>query len=280
MKQFYIFTFLISIAFSQSGGFSFLEIPSSAKFAGVAGAENLWTNSMSTEGNIEINYLSWMQDVRSSSIILDLPSRWRFGIISLDAGEFELRDDVPTSEPLGIFGAHFGMISAQYFHNLRNWHLFTGMEFIFEKINDYTASGLAGNIGVGVPLGKNINLNLSALHFGKSTDLDSVPTKLPMEFHLSGKYNLKFENYQITSFSRLIYHLRDQFQISGGVEIGGNFPFQLRFGATKAIEFPDVFGGFSFQISRYEFSFAVQNSASKLGTPLWFSFGTKLENIL
>jgi len=281
LRFFVSFTILFSAQiFGQSGGFSFLEIPTSAKSAGVAGAKNLWTNPKTEWKNIEINHLRWMQDVRYSSVVLDLPQRWRFGFVSLDAGEFELRGDVPTSDPIGIFGAHFGMVSAQYFYNFADLYFFTGVEFLFEKINYHSASGLAGNFGAVIPIGENFGMNLVALHLGKSTVLDSEPTKLPMEFHVSGESNWKFGSYQIDLFSGLIYRFTSPIHLNGGIEIGGNSPFQLRFGATKVGESSDIFGGFSFQISRYEFSFAAQNSASKLGMPLWFSFGTKLENIL
>ena len=86
-------------------------MPFFAESAGVGGAMNSWEKPLGEGTELRLNHLRWLKDVKYSGVLLDLSKHWRLGFLAVNVVDMELRNDVPTSDPLGIFDNHFNLVS-------------------------------------------------------------------------------------------------------------------------------------------------------------------------
>jgi len=262
----------------QTGGLSFLEIPFLAESAGVGGAKNNKTLPISPKTHFQVNHLRWFGGAQCSGVKMDWRKHWRFEFMAVDAGKMDLRNEIPTTEPLGEFDAHFSAISWQYFYTTSKFQCFFGSEFLFEKLSYDIANGFAGNFGSIWQINEKFWFDLAILHIGKMTELDEVSTQVPAEFQMGSLGRLKFNQWHIQCLGRLVANKNGLSQIRIGSEITGNIPLILRVGLVRQKENVQLYGGFGMNVGKYDFDFAMQNNPNLWGFPIWFSLSSEMGN--
>jgi len=181
---------------ASSAGLPFLKIGvdaasnsmGGAVVSSTAGAAAAYWNPaglMSTSRmDFVFSHQNWISGSSNQYVGLGIPREdFSYGIsIALsDAGEIERRDDRPTTEPLGYFGANsiaIGFSAATSFAS--GLKIGASTKVLYEKIYTYTANGVAFDIG----FMKDLNFfNLSSAvvlkDIGSMSTLNNESTPLP-----------------------------------------------------------------------------------------------------
>ncbi len=268
----YIGAFLVGVAVviapklssATVNGLSLLKIESGAQIAGMGGAGvarngiaelalyNPASVSTITDFDISIGHTSYWQDIRQENGFLSkrltkktvLHSRIRFGVIS----QIELRDDRPSSQPIGIFDAHDVEFKAGLAHQLSD-RIAVGFAtgWFLEKIGTYRGTEMSLDIGATAKVNDKLSVGGSIINIGgdltisNSAGASSRPIPLPTTYRFGGVY--KYDRYLVVS-DIVAVDGTSHLNIGANATIG--MGLQLRAGYMTGYDTKNISAGASF----------------------------------
>jgi hypothetical protein len=200
----------------------------SSGVAGAIGANASFFNPALISGykdfRAHLSYTRWFLDSQRSAafFVRHLPKfNVGFGLVGFDAGKLEYRDDKPTENPSGYFGAEditlFGSIAAQLDSKTSGG---VSLKFYYEKIYLESAAGFGLDFGLSYRLGPRFNLGFSLTNFSSLLSFKVENFSLPTTARLGCAFTLPVSLPIILTqdLSFLVYS--KDLKSSTGVEIG------------------------------------------------------------
>ena len=190
---------------------------------------------------------------------------YAFGAILTSVSDIELRDERPTAEPLGHFGANFVAWNlAMAVRAGRRWQTGVGLKYIYEKIFHYSATGVAIDLGaqVSTPF-RNITAGIVLQHLGRMGRLQDERTSLPTNFRigLEGVTEMVLARWAVEGG---VYRYGNAFA-AVGAEFRVGSQAHLRAGYRYASNAKAFSTGVGVYIARYAFSYAFLPHGDDLG---------------
>ncbi|MFC1508955.1 PorV/PorQ family protein [Candidatus Omnitrophota bacterium] len=256
---------------SETGktGMSFLAVIPSARTASLGGmasalpigASSVWSNpsliALQSERSAQFTHTEWIDGIKQDYAAVSTPSRvGHFGLAFriFDSGDIELRDNVPSPNPLGTYSIKNVSLSMTYARSITE-KIAAGITFkkLFEKISDENAGGYAfdGGIIMETPL-KNVSVSAVARNYGRMGKLKNERTKLPSDLAVGTRYSGVVDGL-VQSYSVLADVVVPRYGDSGvrlGVEVEPTDRLFLRMGYRSDSDIETVSFGLGFSIDR------------------------------
>lgn len=256
---------------SETGktGMSFLAVtPSSraASLGGIAsalpiGASSVWSNpsliALQKERSAQFTHTEWIDGIKQEYAAVSTPSKYgHFGLAVqlFDSGDIELRDNVPSDDPLGAFSIKNVSLSMTFARSITK-KIAAGITFkkLFEKISDENAGGYAfdGGIIMETPL-ENVSVSAAARNYGRMGKLKNARTKLPSDFSVGTRYSGAIDGL-VQSYNVLADIVIPRYGDTGvrfGVEVEPTDRLFLRLGYRSDSDIETVSFGLGFSIDR------------------------------
>ena len=244
MNQF-IYIILFNTIFSI--GFDGFYIPSnptelSLSSTGVASRNNVFLSSLKSVKHSQIIGFSvnkWIQGLDGNSIYFR-KKHYQFLFSSIGTNEIELRDDVPSNEPLNTIGAHLLSLEISRSFSLSD-HFSIGLgskinyhQLFIDKVTIYTA-----HIGSRLSINKKINLaqtinnistdnNMPTLYtVGVSYYESKTKTELLLDYKYSNKYKSGFHLALSQNIGVLSINCGYSKYADSKVTLSGGFDFKI-----------------------------------------------------
>lgn len=123
---------------------------------------------------------NWVADVQGAYMGIDL-SQAHFSVQTMRSGELEMRGEIPTEDPISTFEYTLFNGGGAYARKFNDFTVGLGVELIYERSLNTSATGLAFNLAGAYPLNEQLLLSGGLRHFGVSGKLDEESTTLPSE---------------------------------------------------------------------------------------------------
>ncbi len=185
-------------------GLSFLKVAIDARGVGMGEAYTAVTSDASAiywnpaglvsskSSNVLFNHNQWIMDIRGEFAALALVrsrSAWGFHLNSFNIGDIAVRE-IPSSEPLSQTSAHYFSTGLSYARRVQK-RLDVGLsiKYLFEKIDVYTASGFALDLGLVYRLPVNgWQMGATWQNLGRMNNLRDDKSTLPSLIRLGTAY--------------------------------------------------------------------------------------------
>ncbi len=137
-----------------------------------------------------LNVWNWVADIQGATIGLGLDNTY-LSVQAMHSGEIEIRNDIPTEEPLSTFEYTLFDFSAAHAHQWQKLTLGLGAELVYERTLNASATGLAFNAAAAYRVSSQYQVATGLRHFGVMGKLDEESTELPTELWLEIEVQLK-----------------------------------------------------------------------------------------
>ena len=266
------FKILISILFLSQGmssGLQFLSIPSSANDLIIfrsAWRNPSFLNISEKSPELSFAYGKWFGETENLSF------EWQGKIRSHSTGiamryvginDIELRDNRPSSDPLGYYGAYG--VSSKLATSFSRGNINYGFAFqmISMQIYQDESSGFATDLGMSWQVSGKINIASSIVNFGKMNSFRNERPVLPTRFNNILTYKLNradiFVSYESNELiEKPIYSIGSAFKIDN-----------IFFGATAIMNDDSrmISSGIGINLGSYSFSYGFQYGNQDIGFP-------------
>tara|TARA_B100001741_G_scaffold294243_1_gene276447 strand:- start:465 stop:1307 length:843 start_codon:yes stop_codon:yes gene_type:complete len=266
------FKTLISILFLSQGmssGLQFLSIPSSANDLIIfrsAWRNPSFLNISEKSPELSFAYGKWFGETENLSF------EWQGKIRSHSTGiamryvginDIELRDNRPSSDPLGYYGAYG--VSSKLATSFSRGNINYGFAFqmISMQIYQDESSGFATDLGISWQVSEKINIASSIVNFGKMNSFRNERPVLPTRFNNILTYKLNradiFVSYESNELiEKPIYSIGSAFKIDN-----------IFFGATAIMNDDSrmISSGIGINLGSYSFSYGFQYGNQDIGFP-------------
>ena len=266
------FKTLISILFLSQGmssGLQFLSIPSSANDLIIfrsAWRNPSFLNISEKSPELSFAYGKWFGETENLSF------EWQGKIRSHSTGiamryvginDIELRDNRPSSDPLGYYGAYG--VSSKLATSFSRGNINYGFAFqmISMQIYQDESSGFASDLGISWQVSEKINIASSIVNFGKMNSFRNERPVLPTRFNNILTYKLNradiFVSYESNELiEKPIYSIGSAFKIDN-----------IFFGATAIMNDDSrmISSGIGINLGSYSFSYGFQYGNQDIGFP-------------
>lgn len=198
MKKIITFTFLLSqLLIAGESGFKLLELEVDARSAALLGGGVVWGSDASAtalnpaklaankESNLVATYGDMPWDVAHSFGAYQFNYNQHHFALSFNYFKIpgiEIRGVQPTAEPIDKSEAFNFTLGVSYAREVMlDWNLGITVNYLFEKYYQYSAPGLALDLGLTKEnLFKNIDFGLTVKNVGKMSKLNKKATNLPL----------------------------------------------------------------------------------------------------
>ena len=266
------FKTLISILFLSQGmssGLQFLSIPSSANDLIIfrsAWRNPSFLNISEKSPELSFAYGKWFGETENLSF------EWQGKIRSHSTGiamryvginDIELRDNRPSSDPLGYYGAYG--VSSKLATSFSRGNINYGFAFqmISMQIYQDESSGFASDLGISWQVSEKNNIASSIVNFGKMNSFRNERPVLPTRFNNILTYKLNradiFVSYESNELiEKPIYSIGSAFKID-----------IIFFGATAIMNDDSrmISSGIGINLGSYSFSYGFQYGNQDIGFP-------------
>lgn len=205
--------------------------------------------------------------------------QWGLFITSANIGEFELREDRATDEPLGYFGAHYlhAGVSGNY---PVNSSLSVGVRasVIYEKIFYEQAAGGSFSAGAQYRIRPGLTAGVALNHLGAMSELRETSTPLPASIRggLSYETELPGREIGLLLLADGGYYLEDHLFAGGGIELELWDLLSGRFGISGTDERVKTSYGIGLRWKRLRVDYGLWIDQYQLGTPHQISVSLRL----
>ena len=266
------FKSLISILFLSQGmstGLQFLSIPSSANDLIVF--RSPWINPafLNTTGKsdeLSFAYGKWFGETENLSF--EWKGKFRLNSAGLKVryvgiNDIELRGNVPSSDPIGYYGAYGVSGKAVTSFTKGNINYGLALQMISMQIYQDASSGFAVDFGISWNVNKKLTMSGSVLNLGKMNPLKNEKPKLPTRFIGITTYEVNigeiffgFETNELVD--KPIYNVGSNFKIDN-----------IFFGATAIMNNNSkmISSGIGINLGSYSFSYGFQYGDQNIGFP-------------
>ena len=266
------FKILISILFVSQGlstGLQFLSIPASAN--DLIMFRSSWRNpsflnTLENSPELSFAYGKWFGETENSSF------EWQGKIRSQSTGismryvginDIELRDNRPSSDPLGYYGAYGMSTKVGSSFSRGNIKYGFALQMISMQIYQHESSGFAADLGISWQVSEKINLASSIVNFGQMNSFKNEKPVLPARFTNIFSYKLNradiFVSYESNELiEKPIYSIGSAFRIDN-----------VFFGATAMVNGGSkmIASGIGVNLGSYSFSYGFQYGNQDIGFP-------------
>ncbi len=266
------FKILISILFFSQGmstGLQFLSIPSSAN--DLIMFHSPWRNpsflnTLEKSPKLSFAYGKWFSETENMSF------EWQGKIKSQSTGismryvginDIELRENRPSSDPLGYYGAYGVSTKVASSFSRRNINYGFALQMISMQIYQDESTGFAADLGISWQVTEKINIASSIVNFGKMNSFRNDKPVLPTRFTNIFTYKLNtadiFFSYERNELiEKPIYSIGSAFKIDN-----------IFFGATAIINDDSrmIASGIGVNLGSYSFSYGFQYGNQDIGFP-------------
>ena len=266
------FKILISTLFFSQGmstGLQFLSIPASANDLIIFNSpwrNPSFLNTLEKSPELSFAYGKWFGETENLSF------EWQGNIKSQSTGismryvginDIELRDNRPSSDPLGYYGAYGISTKIASSFSRGNINYGFALQMISMQIYQDESSGFAADLGISWQVTEKINIASSIVNFGKMNSFRNDKPVLPTRFTNIFTYNLNsadiFVSYEINELiEKPIYSLGSAFKVDN-----------VFFGATATINDDSrmIASGIGVNLGSYSFSYGFQYGNQDIGFP-------------
>ena len=253
----------------MSSGLQFLSIPSSANDLIIfrsAWRNPSFLNISEKSPELSFAYGKWFGETENLSF------EWQGKIRSHSTGiamryvginDIELRDNRPSSDPLGYYGAYG--VSSKLATSFSRGNINYGFAFqmISMQIYQDESSGFASDLGISWQVSEKINIASSIVNFGKMNSFRNERPVLPTRFNNILTYKLNradiFVSYESNELiEKPIYSIGSAFKIDN-----------IFFGATAIMNDDSrmISSGIGINLGSYSFSYGFQYGNQDIGFP-------------
>ncbi len=177
------------------------------------------------ERTVTLSVWNWAADIQGAYMGISRPNT-HLSLQAMNSGDLELRDGIPTVEPLSTFQYNLFNTGGAYARNMGPLVVGLGAEFIYERTLNASAAGLSLNLATAYELNERLLLSAGVRHAGSTGDLDQENTELPTEVwaQLDAAYdNLniygELNNGSIPSALGISYALLNKFELIAGLQV-------------------------------------------------------------
>jgi hypothetical protein len=228
INRIFVMLAMVGLVWSQTG-FDILSTPTDARDASLGLTLNpiIKPTRILThpEASVTLSVWNWVADIQGAYMGIALDNI-HLSFQAMNSGELELRNDIPTEEPLSTFQYNIFNTGAGYAREMGPVILGLGAELVYERSLNASATSLSLNLAAAYPVGDHFILSSGMRHFGISGELDKESTSLPSELWLEvdADFNQLSVMTEINSGSfpaavGLSYSLMDKFQLMGGIQL-------------------------------------------------------------
>jgi len=275
------FKILISTLFFSQGmstGLQFLSIPASANDLIMFNSpwrNPSFLNTLEKSPELSFAYGKWFGETENLSF------EWQGNIKSQSTGismryvginDIELRDNRPSSDPLGYYGAYGISTKVASSFSRGNINYGFALQMISMQIYQDESSGFAADLGISWQVTEKINIASSIVNFGKMNSFRNDNPVLPTRFANIFTYKLNsadiFVSYEINELiEKPIYSLGSAFKVDN-----------VFFGATATINDDSrmIASGIGVNLGSYSFSYGFQYGNQDIGFPQMIDISFRL----
>ena len=266
------FKILISTLFFSQGmstGLQFLSIPASANDLIMFNSpwrNPSFLNTLEKSPELSFAYGKWFGETENLSF------EWQGNIKSQSAGismryvginDIELRDNRPSSDPLGYYGAYGVSTKVASSFSRGNINYGFALQMISMQIYQDESTGFAADLGISWQVTEKINIASSIVNFGKMNSFRNDKPVLPARFTNIFTYKLNsadvFVSYESNELiEKPIYSIGSAFKVDN-----------VFFGATATINDDSrmIASGIGVNLGSYSFSYGFQYGNQDIGFP-------------
>ena len=253
----------------MSSGLQFLSIPSSANDLIIfrsAWRNPSFLNISEKSPELSFAYGKWFGETENLSF------EWQGKIRSHSTGiamryvginDIELRDNRPSSDPLGYYGAYGVSSKLATSFSRGNINYGFALQMISMQIYQDESSGFATDLGISWQVSEKINIASSIVNFGKMNSFRNERPVLPTRFNNILTYKLNradiFVSYESNELiEKPIYSIGSAFKIDN-----------IFFGATAIMNDDSrmISSGIGINLGSYSFSYGFQYGNQDIGFP-------------
>lgn len=288
-------TIIVALLITKLGadysGYTSLQIVPSARECAMAtvgvasalGPQAMYYNSAlsSTLSDfaINVNYANLFLDTDIQSLFLVRPFggfNLGFGIVNYNAGKLEYRPNFPTDEPYGTFTPS----DFNFFFNFSTQSLsqkpLTGIgvsaRWYYQKISEYSASGIGVDAGFTVNVLNNLKLGLAINNFGTAMKFQRRSFSLPTKLAGGISYQVRFQHLTIENAFDVDYLINDRkVNFNDGIEFGFDQRYFLRAGYRASDNLNDYNVGFGLLVKNIRIEYALSPNKLDLASNHHFS---------
>ena len=250
-------------------GLQFLSIPSSANDLIIFHSpwrNPSFLNTLEKSPKLSFAYGKWFSETENMSF------EWQGKIKSQSTGismryvginDIELRENRPSSDPLGYYGAYGVSTKVASSFSRRNINYGFALQMISMQIYQDESTGFAADLGISWQVTEKINIASSIVNLGKMNSFRSVRPALPARFTNIFTYKLNsadiFFSYEGNELiEKPIYSIGSAFKIDN-----------IFFGATAIINDDSrmIASGIGVNLGSYSFSYGFQYGNQDIGFP-------------
>ena len=253
----------------MSTGLQFLSIPSSAN--DLIMFHSPWRNpsflnTLEKSPKLSFAYGKWFSETENMSF------EWQGKIKSQSTGismryvginDIELRENRPSSDPLGYYGAYGVSTKVASSFSRGNINYGFALQMISMQIYQDESTGFAADLGISWQVTEKINIASSIVNFGKMNSFRNDKPVLPTRFTNIFTYKLNtadiFFSYEGNELiEKPIYSIGSAFKIDN-----------IFFGATAIINDDSrmIASGIGVNLGSYSFSYGFQYGNQDIGFP-------------
>ena len=266
------FKILISTLFFSQGmstGLQFLSIPASANDLIMFNSpcrNPSFLNTLEKSPELSFAYGKWFGETENLSF------EWQGNIKSQSTGismryvginDIELRDNRPSADPLGYYGAYGVSTKVASSFSRGNINYGFALQMISMQIYQDESSGFAADLGISWQVTEKINIASSIVNFGKMNSFRNDNPVLPTRFTNIFTYKLNsadvFVSYESNELiEKPIYSIGSAFKVDN-----------VFFGATATINDDSrmIASGIGVNLGSYSFSYGFQYGNQDIGFP-------------
>ena len=253
----------------MSMGLQFLSIPASANDLIMFNSpwrNPSFLNTLEKSPELSFAYGKWFGETENLSF------EWQGNIKSQSTGismryvginDMELRDNRPSSDPLGYYGAYGISTKVASSFSRGNINYGFALQMISMQIYQDESSGFAADLGISWQVTEKINIASSIVNFGKMNSFRNDKPVLPTRFTNIFTYKLNsadiFVSYESNELiEKPIYSIGSAFKVDN-----------VFFGATAAINDDSrmIASGIGVNLGSYSFSYGFQYGNQDIGFP-------------
>jgi len=232
-RYLFIFLFGLSLTWGQSS-LDILSTPTDTRDAalGINLSPSVKPTRILTHPNqsVTLNVWNWVADIQGATMGIGLDNTF-LGVQAMHSGEIEVRDKIPTEQPLSTFEYTLFDMSAAHAHQWQDVTIGLGAQLIYERTLNASATGLAFNFAAAYQLSDKYLVSGGIRHFGVTGKLDEESTDLPTE--LWAGVDAQFENFSvlmelnngpIPTSAGVSYALFKRFELMAGIQVESTDP--------------------------------------------------------
>lgn len=185
MRRIFLFISMFGALLYAGEGLTVLSLPRTAQ-EGYCPA-----NFTGEEKGILFTYAGWYGDTDYSSILVNYRD-YQFGFQGLISGDIEIRDDVPTVEPIGTTAYYNSALYAGKNWQLADeWSLYTRAKMINERLYYSGSWGAAADAELLYAPKPGWQARAGFENLGRMSALLNEHTRLPVRYYLGGSMYLR-----------------------------------------------------------------------------------------